>query len=204
MIIIPKISEENRKAKIEFITNTALKIFSEKGFSLTTMDDIVSACKMSKGGIYNYFKSKEEIFLAIAEERFNKRHELITTFPDDITSTEKLTRYLKWILEGLFDEETSMNARFTFEFWSVMSRHHTIPEIASRRYKLFYNDLADILKEGISVGEFQSNIDIDAMVYIILSTTDGIGYSNSVMGLPITKAVVENYIDMILEKIVKK
>ncbi|WML33711.1 TetR/AcrR family transcriptional regulator [Clostridium sp. OS1-26] len=119
----PKISEESKTQKKSYIIGNAMKLFSQKGFVETSMEDIVKATGMSKGGIYNYFKSKEEIFLAIAEDRFNKRHRLIENFEKSTTSTEKVKNYIQWILGGLFDEDTLLNARFTFEFWSVVSRN---------------------------------------------------------------------------------
>ena len=43
------------------IIDAAMKLFLEKGYENTTMQDIVEASGMSKGTIYHYFKSKQEI-----------------------------------------------------------------------------------------------------------------------------------------------
>ncbi|WML33712.1 hypothetical protein [Clostridium sp. OS1-26] len=40
------------------------------------------------------------------------------------------------------------------------------------------------------------------MIYIILSSTDGIGFFNSVMGIPLTESIIQNHIDMILKKLI--
>lgn len=200
----PKISEQAKKAKKDIIIQEALKLFSQKGYVETSMDDIVLASQISKGGIYNYFKSKEEIFLAIAEDRFNKRHNLIKDFPENASNKEKLVKYIHWTLKGLFDEKTSLNARFTFEFWSVLSRNEETSEKAKERYNLFYNDLAKILRAGIENGEFKNDLDINSIVYILLSSMDGIGFFNSVMGIPITEEIVNNYVDITLNKILKE
>lgn len=200
----PKISEQAKKAKKDIIIQEALKLFSQKGYVETSMDDIVVASQISKGGIYNYFKSKEEIFLAIAEDRFNKRHNLIEDFPENASNKEKLVKYIHWTLKGLFDEKTSLNARFTFEFWSVLSRNEETSEKAKERYSLFYNDLAKILRAGIENGEFKNDLDINSIVYILLSSMDGIGFFNSVMGIPITEEIVKNYVDITLNKILKE
>ncbi len=198
----PKISEESKIQKKSYIIDNAMKLFSQKGFVETSMEDIVKATGMSKGGIYNYFKSKEEIFLAIAEDRFNKRHSLIESFEKSDTSTEKLKKYIQRVLGGLFEEDTLLNARFTFEFWSVVSRNPETLVAAKKRYALFHNDLESILKQGVDDGEFNYKLDIDSMIYIILSSTDGIGFFNSVMGVPLTEAIIENHIDMILRKLI--
>lgn len=198
---MPKITDETRKKKVDNIINNALVLFSRKGYSETTIDDIVAAAGMSKGSIYSYFKSKEEIFLAIAEDRFNKRHTLIKGFERNISSTDKIKKYIDWILYGLFEEENILNARFAFEFWAVASRNDIISYEAKKRYAMFYEDLSSILKEGIERGEFKTDLDIESMCYIILSSTDGIGYITSVMGVPLTEEVIKNHISMILLKI---
>jgi AcrR family transcriptional regulator len=200
----PKISEKAKKAKKDIIIQEALKLFSQNGYVETSMDDIVVASQISKGGIYNYFKSKEEIFLAIAEDRFNKRHDLIEGFPENTLNKEKLIKYIHWTLRGLFNEETSLNARFTFEFWSVLSRNEKSSEKAKERYNLFYNDLAKILIAGIENGEFKNDLDVDSITYIILSTMDGISFCNSVMKVPITEDIVNNYVDIMLNKVLKE
>lgn len=46
------------------LTETGLKLFSEKGFEATTLDDIASAAGIARRTFFNYFSSKEEIILA--------------------------------------------------------------------------------------------------------------------------------------------
>ena len=50
------------------IIHEALKLFSLKGFSNASMTDILSASGTSKGGFYNHFKSKEDLFFQVLEE----------------------------------------------------------------------------------------------------------------------------------------
>lgn len=50
------------------IVSESLKLFSLKGYNNTSINDILSAVKMSKGGFYNHFKSKEELFAAVLSE----------------------------------------------------------------------------------------------------------------------------------------
>ncbi len=56
--------EETRRK----ILQSAAQVFSEKGFYGSVVDDIVKASGTSKGAIYFYFNSKEEIFLSLVEE----------------------------------------------------------------------------------------------------------------------------------------
>ena len=47
--------------KIVTIANTAAKLFSSKGYVATSMEDVAAAAKISKGAIYYYFSTKDEI-----------------------------------------------------------------------------------------------------------------------------------------------
>ena len=53
---------EKSVQKRQYILETARKVFAEKGFKRVTMKDIVEACDISRGGLYLYFNSTEEVF----------------------------------------------------------------------------------------------------------------------------------------------
>lgn len=52
----------------EKIIQESLRLFSEKGFSSTSISEILEAAEASKGGLYNHFKTKEELFSAVLSE----------------------------------------------------------------------------------------------------------------------------------------
>jgi AcrR family transcriptional regulator len=52
-------------AKTNLILDAALKVFSEKGYHETRLEDIAAAAGFSKASLYNYYEDKEEIFLHI-------------------------------------------------------------------------------------------------------------------------------------------
>ncbi|WP_108670211.1 TetR/AcrR family transcriptional regulator [Peribacillus acanthi] len=56
--------------KKALILDTALELFSEKGYHSTSMQDIASKCKIAKGSLYTYFESKDELFMSIIKESY--------------------------------------------------------------------------------------------------------------------------------------
>ena len=54
---------EKSVQKKQYILDTARKVFAEKGYKSVTMKDIVEACEISRGGLYLYFDSTEQILL---------------------------------------------------------------------------------------------------------------------------------------------
>lgn len=58
--------EREREQRREDIISAAQKIFFEKGLPSATMDEIAEAAELSKGTLYLYYKSKEDLYLAVA------------------------------------------------------------------------------------------------------------------------------------------
>jgi AcrR family transcriptional regulator len=58
--------EREKEARKEEILNAAEKFFFEKGLAQTTMDEIAEAAELSKGTLYLYYGSKEDLYLAVA------------------------------------------------------------------------------------------------------------------------------------------
>jgi len=61
--------EKQRKDKLRKILDAARQVFCRKGFLAVKMQDIIDECGISRGGIYVYFSSVEEVFLAVLEQR---------------------------------------------------------------------------------------------------------------------------------------
>jgi|LFRM01.1.fsa_nt_gb AcrR family transcriptional regulator len=95
-----RISKEPEERREEIIS-AAEKLFHEKGFDNTMMSDIAQAIGISQGLPYRYFKSKAEIFDAIAEKYGLEFVRMIKgiTFEPGVNAKEKLDIYFKHIAE---------------------------------------------------------------------------------------------------------
>jgi len=63
---MPKVSEAHRESRRDQILDAALARFAERGFQGTSMADIFDAAGLSAGAVYSYFKSKQELAIAVA------------------------------------------------------------------------------------------------------------------------------------------
>jgi hypothetical protein len=66
------------------------------------------------------------------------------------------------------------------------------------RYTKFQKDLEGLLLEGVQKGEFREDLDTKNAVYLILTSLDGIGFTDAVMGIKISESAISEYINMIL------
>jgi len=71
--VVPEYKEHARKRIIE----VAARVFSENGYYSTKMDDVAAALGVSKGAIYQYFTSKEQLLLAVVDFIFDSRKDEI-------------------------------------------------------------------------------------------------------------------------------
>ena len=62
-------NEKQRQQKAKKILDAARQVFYRKGFLAATMQDIIDECGISRGGIYLYFASIDEVFLEVMKQR---------------------------------------------------------------------------------------------------------------------------------------
>ena len=80
----------------EKIILESLKLFSLKGFIGTSIHDILTAANTSKGGFYNHFKSKEDLFFQVLEEaRRIWREKNLKGLEDIENPIEKIKKFLE-------------------------------------------------------------------------------------------------------------
>ncbi|MGE5683107.1 MAG: TetR/AcrR family transcriptional regulator [Bacillota bacterium] len=99
---LAKLSRKEREKLIRKhdIQRAAAKLFSEKGFSNTTLEDIAVSSEFGIGTIYNYFQSKEEIFRSIIEAIFDANFEIMMlTDKEAVSLREFLSSYTRRIFE---------------------------------------------------------------------------------------------------------
>jgi len=159
----------NRK---EEIFEAALLCFNQKGYHKTSIDDIALKGKISKGGVYYYFKSKEDLFLGLFNFRLNKYIDQLKTYIQNETDPEKRMLLLiqKW---GLLLKENQDFFRFCLEFSAMGARDEEIRKEMTSFYKNSTNTFSQIIREGIAVGEFKS-LDPEKIARLIFSLFQGI------------------------------
>ena len=68
----PKVTEEHLKQRRAKILAAATQVFIEHGYERTTMKHVMDAANVSRGGLYQYFSNKEDLYEAILEENLSQ------------------------------------------------------------------------------------------------------------------------------------
>ncbi len=193
---MPKISEAKKEERKKIILASAAEVFGCKGYSESSIDDIVKHSGISKGGIYTYFPTKEAIFLEIAEKRFEARSDLVKDLSKIESAAKRIETYIRWLLETLDDPKVISRSRFSFEFWTVISRNKEKGHLAKSRYEKFAKELESVILYGIEQKEFRSDLEVKSAVLILLSSMDGVGFMSTVMGKEISPTDIREFVSM--------
>ena len=126
---MPKGSEELTNSRKEEIINACAELYETMGFKDITIRDIGSKTSFTRTSIYNYFQTKEEIFLALLQREYTawiadleailEQNEALSSpgFADAIAHTlEKRTYMLKLLSMNLYDMEGSSRIENLVDF----------------------------------------------------------------------------------------
>jgi len=90
-----------REDRKEEILNAALELFAKQGISHTTMQDIARKAEISKGLIYNYFTSKEDLLNELTTSFINHLYDYFDPDGDGILTTEEMKYFIEQQIKSL-------------------------------------------------------------------------------------------------------
>jgi AcrR family transcriptional regulator len=111
-----ELSDRNLK-RIMRIGSVAAKLFNTKGYLQTTMDDITTGARFSKGGIYHYFSSKDEILFFVLDRYMSLVLQDLEHDLEEIKTARKkiqyiIARHIKLYTENPAEAKTLLNEKY--------------------------------------------------------------------------------------------
>jgi AcrR family transcriptional regulator len=157
-----------KEARPGELIEAALALFVEKGFAATRVEEVAARAGVSKGTLFLYFPSKEDLFKAVVREtvagRFPEWADELAEFQGDSVELVRYAMHTWWERVGMTPASGITKL--------VMAEASTFPEIAS-----FYQNevvapghdlIRRILQRGIDRGEFRE-MPLDYAVYSLIA-----------------------------------
>ena len=143
---------EKSVQKRKYILDTAKKVFVEKGYKSVTMKDIVEACDISRGGLYLYFDSTEQILLEILQMEAEETDDVFTqNITQEDTAADILTLFLKEQKKELLQKNTLTVAIYEYFFaQKTADKNHML----RRQFEAGVRVIEKLIEAGIASGEF--------------------------------------------------
>jgi AcrR family transcriptional regulator len=149
--------KEHRK---EEILDAAQKVFFEKGLPTATMDEIADAAELSKGTLYLYYKSKEDLYLGVMMRGMQS---LFTDYEDLATSQDSPLRKIVKLSE-LYIDFFASNRKFfwMFHFLQMPQFHKQVSEemqlYCGTETRRLWDIVIGIMKQGMEAGILRSDL----------------------------------------------
>jgi AcrR family transcriptional regulator len=146
----PDVSEERK----DQIMNAAEEVFTQKGFSDARMDDIAEETGLSKGTLYLYYKSKDDLIIAILDRIFQREFRAFESFDTaSMSATDTI-----WNFVDTTTKDIRMMMRLlpiTYEFMGLAFRNKFVQKTFKAYFNRYMDILVPIIQHGIDTGEFR-------------------------------------------------
>jgi len=168
-----KRERENRK---NAILKAARKLFFENGFRTVTIDSIAKKAELSKGSIYLYFKSKEEIYTQILLGDIDKFHEHFTDIlKSPANASDAIIQFAKIYVDLFLNDRELFRILMTF---MLHTNAMNLPEDLNNHIIKSTNKnigvIEEIFKYGIERAEFPPTINLRLSRNVLWGLLNGI------------------------------
>lgn len=177
-VVIPLTFSKNQKQKKEKqIIEAAAQVFAQNGFSGTAMAEIAACAGIGKGTIYEYFKSKEDLFFAVFEWYMKESGSAITVSISALGGPA--SSRLMALSDSIMATWSNMLDAYSLvmEFWaaSASSQMRQRFKAAFRQgYEDFRGIVSALIQDGIERGEFQPDIEPEPIAAALVGTWDAL------------------------------
>jgi AcrR family transcriptional regulator len=182
--------KKEKENKRNNILKAARKLFFDNGFKAVTVDNIAAKAAVSKGSIYLYFDSKEEIYAQVLVADNIERHkELIEFNTKEAPAEELLFQYAQHYVDDFFSNKELFRILMTFMLQT--EQMNLTPQQNAELIRTTNENIkfiSGILQKGIDSGDFSATIDIRQTQNAIWGLLNGVISLFLFMGNPAKRA----------------
>ncbi|MCL6458791.1 MAG: TetR family transcriptional regulator [Gorillibacterium sp.] len=181
-MLSPKVSDEHKETRSKAILHAARHVFSKKGYVSTTMKDVVEESGMSRGSVYMYFSSTQEMMFALIGQEDEENMDQVDKL---IERSESIWLFLVSLLHESEASITEMSSEFAvaiYEFYLTQWRLTGTVPFLEQRYDKAIAIWSSLLQIGIDRGEFQPLAPNADIARVIISLTDGLTLDCAYLG----------------------
>lgn len=200
-----KVEAERTKQKV---LSAAIKVMNKKGIGSTRFEDIAKEAKVTRGAVYHYFKSKNEILFAIHENNKKKIFELFEKhLHETIDPSISLKNGLREIFHKFEDDKEFRAIEELFlkiEFASIIKEDKELNELFEKDKEEIISKMLELVKRGQESGSIRKDIDAENLGSSLISFYLGF-VSLQIMKIRkfSIKDVSNDYIDILFHGILK-
>ena len=172
---MPRVSAAHEQDVRDRILAAATKVFSEKGYHSSTIQDVVRESGLSVGAIYTYFSGKEELIRLSCDQIATRGLEqLAERLARATTTAERLAIAIRLYVETIDDYEGAPGQVSLVQAWAEADREPAVREMLAGRRERLVGAGRMLIAQGITSGELPAWLDVDAVTRGFLAMLDGL------------------------------
>jgi len=173
--------EEMRNATRQKIQSAGMRLFVQKGFGSTNVQDIADAAGISIGLLYRHYKTKDSLFNELVEFALNGLTQIIQTFEDADSPKKLMTQFVDEIYHDMQEGEELANLLILMNqlFFSGDGANRKQAEVLEVNGRLLRSTAA-LIKKGQESGDFRSG-DAHEMAMLFYSALQGLADMKVIM-----------------------
>lgn len=165
---MPKVPQAHLDMRRDQILIAARSCFFKKGFHQTTMKDIMSTAKLSAGAVYNYFNSKEDIIVAMAEKVVERNPDFIDLPHSEIADPSLANIFATLFLPKLNDLDDVYATCLNFDLVSESTRNERIRRCGPELMRATINPVAALVEQAQATGTLDPSLNREALARILV------------------------------------
>jgi AcrR family transcriptional regulator len=180
---MPRVSEAHLAARRQQILDAARTCFLRNGFHMTSMQDVIAEAGLSVGAVYRYFKSKNDIVEAIAEQYATQVSDLLSALvADPDRSLADVMQGAVGVIDANIGPDGPM--RLAVQVWAEALRDDRVGAIAEHVYSRLRGNFVTVARRAVETGELPADTDPEATGAALFSLVIGYGLQKMLTGRP--------------------
>ena len=192
---------DGRRPRDREVLETAIRLFYEKGYAATSIQDVANELGILKGSLYYYIDTKETLLRKIFEDSHEEVREIAERHRHgDEPAIDRIAAFLRdnamWYLTN--QQRASLFARE----W----RHATgeLREVMAKQRKYYDQVLRELIQAAVEEGSARADIDVRLATYFVMSAVSSLPDWFNPRGRDKAETVASSYADMALQMIASK
>jgi AcrR family transcriptional regulator len=156
---VPRVSEAHLAARRQQILDAAVRCFTRNGFHQTSMQDVIKEADLSVGAFYRYFKSKNELIMAIATTKISE----VTGILDHLLGLDPMPPLQVFLDEVITQVEATLAAdqtvRIAIQIWGEATYDEEVASLVREIYGRIRERMVRAAERAKSSGQLPADAD---------------------------------------------
>ncbi|GAA4602759.1 AcrR family transcriptional regulator [Actinoplanes octamycinicus] len=170
---MPRVSEAHLAARRQQILDAAVRCFARNGFHQTSMQDVIKEAELSVGAFYRYFKSKNELIMAIATTKIGE----VTGTLDHLLALDPMPPLPVFLDEVITMVETALNAdqtvRIAVQVWGEATYDDEVAAVVREVYGRIRERMVRAAERAQTAGQLPADADASGIGAAVFGLIQG-------------------------------